>query len=267
MSDTHVRFARFAAARAFAPAFALALALAFAASVAVPAECLAQALPSPQELLARHDSLVGGRAALDTHTSVRITGTFAVPVMALDAPLEILKRKPNKYVLRTSLGQMGDLMSGYDGANAWAIQPGQGPTLLVGAQATQLAQQADFYGDLHDLTRFTSVETVDQTEFEGQRAFRVRMVRPNGDSVTEFFDVATGLSIGATNSISTPTGRVETTSLFTDYKEFSGLRVPTRVVQRNPQFELIITILTLEFDTVDEAAILPPESIRLLIKP
>ena len=217
--------------------------------------------------MARHDSLVGGRAALDTHTSVRITGWFAIPVMALDAPLEILKRKPNRYVLRTSLGQMGDLMSGYDGANAWAIQPGQGPTLLTGAQATQLSQQADFYGDLHDLTRFTSVETVDQTEFEGKRAYRVRMVRPNGDSVIEFFDVTTGLSLGATNSIGTPTGRVETTSVFTDYKEFSGLRVATRVVQRNPQFELIITVLTLEFDTVDEAAILPPESIRVLIKP
>jgi hypothetical protein len=227
----------------------------------------AQALPTPRELAARHDSLIGGRAALDAHTSLRMIGSFTLPLAGIDAPFEILKVKPDQYLFRASLGPIGDLMSGYDGEHAWAIRPGQGATLLSGPEAAQLAEQANFFGDLHDLTKFSSVETVDVADFEGRPVYRVRMVRPGGEAVMEYFDVASGLSAGGMTSVELPTGRLETISVIGDYKEFGGVRVATRMVQRNSQFEMILIIVAVEFDTIGDAAVDPPESVRILIKP
>lgn len=226
----------------------------------------AQSLPTPQELGARHDSLIGGRAALQERRSLRLSGSFAIPEMGLDAPLEILKLRPNKYLMRATLGQMGEILTGYDGSHAWSVQPGAGALLLGGEMATQVADQADFFGDLHDYSRFATVETLEAAEFEGKRVHPVRMVRASGDTLVEFFDVATGLSAGGRTSVDTPMGRVQTTSVVGDYRTFDGLTVATRIEQRNAQYRLVITIASVEFDTLDEAALEPPESVRALIR-
>lgn len=241
-------------------AFALTLML-------LPASLAAQGLPAPQALAARHDSIVGGRAALEGRRSMRMVGSFTIPDAGIEAPLEILKLRPNKYLFRSTLGPMGELLSGYDGTNAWAVQPGAGAMLMQGESARQLADQADFFGDLHDYSRFATVETLDEAEFDGRRVHRVRMVRASGDTLMEFFDAATGLTAGSETSVETPMGRMKTTSIVGDYRDFNGLKIATRLEQRNPQFRVVITIASVEFDTLDEAAVDPPESVKALIKP
>lgn len=227
----------------------------------------AQSLPTPQSLAARHDSIIGGRTALEAHQSLRLMGSFAIPDMGLDAPIEILKRRPNQYLMRANLGPLGEMLSGYDGTVAWTVQPGSGALILEGEMATQVRDQADFFGDLHDYTRFASVETLEPVEFEGRRVHPVRMVRASGDTLTEFFDATTGLSAGSRTAIRTPMGRIEMTSVVGEYKVFDGLMVATRIEQRNPQYRMVIVIEKVEFDLLDAEALAPPESVRALIKP
>ncbi len=243
------------------------VALAGALAALLPLPLAAQGLPSPQSLAARHDSLVGGRAALEGRRSIRMVGSFTIPDAGIEAPVEILKLRPNKYLFRSTLGPMGELLSGFDGKNAWAVQPGAGAMVMEGESARQLADQADFFGDLHDYSRFASVETIDESQFEGRRVHRVRMVRASGDTLMEFFDATTGLTAGSETSVDTPMGRVRTTSIVGDYKDFEGLKVATRIEQRNPQFRVVITITSVTFDSLDEAAVAPPESVKALIKP
>ena len=242
----------------------LALASVLAPVVALSAQT---ALPTPAALAARHDSLVGGRAALEGSRSMRMVGTLAVTAMGLEAPLEILKVKPNRYLFRAQLGPMGELLSGYDGEHAWAIQPGMAPTLVTGAEGKLIADQADFYADLHDLARFDKVETVDQTTFEGRPTYRVRMTRPTGEILTEYFDAETGLSAGVSASVTGPMGAMELVSVFQGYQRFGGVLRPTRTIQRNPQFETLLTISAIEFDGVSEEAVAMPVAVRALIPP
>lgn len=240
---------------------------AIAVLLAAPGVNLPAQVPTPQSITARHDSLVGGRAALEAHRSMRLVGTYAIPDAGIVAPLEILKLRPNKYLFRTTFGPIGEIVSGFDGTNAWAVQPGQGAILLEREMAKQVADQADFFGDLHDLTRFAKVELAEDADIEGRRVQRVRLVRASGDTIMEFFDATTGLSAGSLTVAGGPLGRSETTTLVGEYRDFGGLKVATRIEQRTPQYRLIITIVSVEFDTVDEAAVEPPESVRLLIKP
>ena len=227
----------------------------------------AQSLPTPQQLAARHDSLIGGRSALEGHQSLKLTGAFTIPDMGIDAPMEIMKLRPKQYMLRVTLGPMGEILSGYDGKVAWAVQPGAGAMLLEGEMATQMGDQADFFGDLHDYSRFASVATLPETTFQAKRVYPVQMIRASGDTLVEYFDILSGLSAGSRTAVRTPTGRVESTSVVSDYKTFSGLTVATRIEQQNPQYRLVITINNVEFDTLDAAALAPPESVKALIKP
>lgn len=249
-------------ARPAAVAFAVLLLVAGAAPNAV-----AQ-LPSAESLMARHDSLVGGRRLLEARESIRIVGEMTIPMAGIEAPFEILKRKPNAYYFRSSLGAIGEMHQGFDGTTAWAIAPGQPPMLLEGEMKAQVTKQADFYADLHDSSRFVRAVTVGEVDFEGRRVYEVRITRPDSSEVTEYFDVATGLSAGGVSSADAPTGgRVSQVSVYTDYREFDGFRFATRIVQRNPQFEIILSIRLVEFNTVDSAAVALPESVKPLVKP
>lgn len=244
------------------------LACLLAALLALGASQLpAQALPTPQQLAARHDSAVGGRAAMDGYRSIHLIGTFSLPAMGIESPLEILKLRPNIYLFRATLGQMGEMLSGYDGKNAWAVQPGQGPIVMTGEQAAILAEQADFYASFKDFSRYASVETVDETEFEGKRAYRVRITRKSGEVLTEYYEVASGLSLGGVATADTPMGKIESTTVFAEYTQFGNLRLASRIIQRNPQFEVTLIVKEVKFDTLDAAALSPPDAVMALIKP
>ena len=221
--------------------------------------------PSATALAARHDSLVGGRAALDGLTSVRLLGRFSIPAAGLDAPLEILKRKPNAFVFRTVMGAQGEIVQGFDGHVGWSMRPGEGARLLQGAERDQVMQQADFFGDLHDLSRFASAETTGAVEFEGRPAWQVRLVRPSGDTLYEYFDRETGLSAGGSVDIPTGLGRVRQKTLYGDYQNFGPLRIATTIIQRQPDFDVIIRIAFVELDTVRENDLALPDAVKALI--
>lgn len=248
-----------------APARVAALAVALGVATLLPTGTASGQVPTPQQLILRHDSLVGGRAVLEARTSMRMIGTFTLAAAGIEAPLEILKIRPDRYLFRTTLGPLGEMLQGYDGTHAWAVQPGQGPVILTGPEAVPIAEQADFFADLHDTTRFSAMETVGEADFEGKRAWEVRLTRRNGSVVHEFFDRETGLSIGGTTTVDTPTGPLRSVAVYSDYKAFGGLRLATRIVNRNPQFDIVLSIVAVEFDTLDPSAVAPPEAVQALI--
>ena len=245
----------------------LTLAAAAAVALAGPTDVRAQGSPAPFALMARHDSLIGGRGALEQRESIRIVGTLSIPMASIEAPFEILKKKPNSYYFRSSLGPMGEMHQGFDGKTAWAIAPGSPPMILEGAMRDQIVTQADFFADLHDTTQFSRMQTVGVTEFEGKKVHEVRITRKNGTEIVEYFDVTTGLSAGGLTTADTPMGKVQQTSIYSDYKDFDGFKWASRIVQRNPQYEVILSIQLIEFNKVDSAAVALPESVKPLVKP
>ncbi|MEK0431186.1 MAG: hypothetical protein RL139_990 [Gemmatimonadota bacterium] len=228
---------------------------------------VAQTRPTPQALIARHDSLVGGRAAFEAHQAIRLTGTFGVPMIGLEGPLEILKLRPDRFLLRATLGPLGELLSGFDGRTGWSVQPGQGPRVMTGPEAAMLATQADFFADLHDLAQFSTVESLADTTFEGRPVVPVRLVRRTGETVTEFFDRETGLSAGSRVVVQGPQGEMEVIGVLADYRRFGAVQIPTRRIQRTAMLETVLTIRELVFDGIGPADVAPPPAVQALIRP
>ncbi|HEY4658999.1 MAG TPA: hypothetical protein VIH11_05785 [Gemmatimonadaceae bacterium] len=243
-----------------------ALALTAVALFAASRLALAQPLPSAKELMDKHDAAIGGRAALDKHTSVHQTGAVSIPAMGVEATMDVYRAKPALFLQKLVIGPMGEILQGFDGKTAWAVQAGQ-PVVLEGAQAEMTKYNSDFFGNFHDMARYKSAETVELADFDGRKCYKVRIVRNIGGEGFEFFDAATGLGAGIIVSSESPMGKVETTSVFAEYKDFDGLKFPTKITQKTPMFESTITIKTMEFDKVAPETFALPDAVKALVKP
>lgn len=235
-----------------------------AAGLGLPAVA-AQELPSAASLAARHDSLVGGRAALEQLTSIRLLGNISVPAAGIEAPLEILKLAPNGFLYRSVLGTSGEILRGFDGSVAWSVHPAEGARILTGAEREQLIAQADFFGDLHDLTRFAAAETVGDTVYEGRDSWMVRLVRLPADTLYEYFDRETGYSLGTSFEQRGLLGRQRIRTLYGDYRTFGPLTLATSIVQRLPDTDVVIRIGFVELDKVRAEDLALPDAVKALI--
>lgn len=232
----------------------------------VHAEQTTAELPPARSIVDRFIDAVGGRGALEKHKSRRAVGRISMPAQGVEGEMELMAARPDLMRVRMTIAGVGEIQSGYDGRVGWSVNPLTGPMLLDGKALQQSKMDADFDALLHGEKLFTALETVERTTFEGRPAFKVRAVRVSGEEDLEFFDVETGLMLGAMVTRESPMGPVKATHVTTDYKTFDGLKVATRIVQRLMGTEQVITIDSVDFDKVDPAAFVPPPQIQALIK-
>jgi hypothetical protein len=226
----------------------------------------AQTLPPAKTLLEKHDAAVGGRAALGKHTSMHQTVALTIAAANLSGTMETYHTKPNLYLMKQSFAG-GELLSGFDGKTAWAIAPGQGAQVLDSATTVELKGQADFFGDYYDPTRLKSAETVEITDFEGQRCYKVKIVHTDDTEAMVYFDSATGLRAGQTATAKMMGQEMQTTVVMSSYKDFGGVKMSTHRIQRLPMGEVVMDITAVEFDKVDAATYALPDAVKALVKP
>ena len=226
----------------------------------------AEKLPAGTEIIDRHIKAIGGREAVLSHSSSRATGTFGVPAAGINGSVEVLAAKPNRMLMRITIPGLGEMFEGFDGTHAWSISPMTGAAVHQGKQLEERRFDSDYYGELKSPERYESITTVEKTTLEGRSVFKVRLVRKGGGEDIEFYDVQTGLKAGSTNTRETPMGTITATTIESDYKKFGNLLIPTTIKQSGMGVEQVMTITTVEFDTVDAKAFEPPAQIKALIK-
>ena len=252
-------------------AVAVASAALFALTVAtshVAAQAATPALPTAKSLMDKHDAAIGGRAALAKYSSVKQTGAMNIPAAGLDASIEIFKEKSGMFLQKIVIGPIGEIAQGFDGKTAWGMQPQVGAMVLEGEQAREMKAQGEFFGNFHDMANYKSAETVELVDFEGRKCYKVKLARVAGGEGFEFFDAATGLTAGAIREVDVPgQGKISQTSVFSDYKEFGGVKIPTKIAQRGGQFDVTVNITAVEYDKVDPATFALPDAVKSLVKP
>ena len=224
-------------------------------------------LPEAGTIIARYIEAIGGKDALLKTVSRHIRGTFSVPAQGMEASLEMFRSIPNKLLVRINMPGMGEMTRGFDGQVGFTSNPMQGASLLEGNQLKQIGETADFYTELHRAEKFTSMETVELTEFQGKPCYKVKLMSKAGREYAEFFDQQTGLLAGNVGEQEIPGGTAEQITVYSDYKRFGDLLLPTRTATRIMTFEQVMTYESIEFNTVDETVYELPEDVKALLKP
>jgi hypothetical protein len=230
--------------------------------LAAPAQSAgAQTLPSAKSLMEKHDAAVGGRAAMDKHTSIHETVSLSIAAANMNGVVDVYQSKPNLYFSKTSFAQ-GEFLTGYDGTTAWGVAP-QGAQVLDAVAAEPIKRQADFFADYYNPGAIKSAETVEITDFEGQRCYKVKIVHTDDTEATIYFDSATGLRAGQSAIMQ----GVPSTQLMSDYKTFGGVMMPTKRVTKIQGAEVVMQVTAVEFDKVEPTVYALPPAVKALVKP
>jgi hypothetical protein len=225
------------------------------------------ALPSARQVIDRHIAAVGGRAAILARTSSHAAGTVSIPSAGMTGSIDVFAAKPDKSLLRMTIGGIGAIEEGFNGTIGWSLSPMTGPALVQGKELEQKRFESNFFSDLRPDEQYASMTTVEKTDFEGRPCFKVRLIRRgSGSEDFEFYDVATGLKAGGISTRETPMGQITSTSVESNYRKFGPLLQPTTIKATAMGLQQVITIASVEYDNVDPAVFEPPAEIKALVK-
>src|SRR4029453_9267860 len=222
-------------------------------------------LPWARSILDRHVAAIGGRETLLRYSSMHAKGTYSVPSNGIRGALDWYTAKPNKSLLKISLAGLGDVLEGFDGTYGWNSSAITGQMLLAGTELEERRLDSDFNRELTHESRYSSITTVEQTQFAGRPCYKVRLGRKAGTEDIEFYDVSTGLKAGSTMTRQSPMGAVSHTEILEDYREVGGVAHPTTKKIQGMLLQ-VITIATIEYDTVSPSLFELPPAIRSQVK-
>lgn len=224
------------------------------------------AVPTAREVVNSYLAAVGGEEAIRAHTVRVMEGTMEVPGQGMSAEIKIKAMAPNKTRMHLTIAGMGTIEGGFDGEVGWMINPMAGPMIQEGKELAQAKRQADYYADLHGDHLYKSMTNTGQAEFEGKPCWKVELVTPDDEKITEYFSIETGLIEGSDMTQESPMGPVTVTTVISDYKEFGGVLSPTRIAaQIGPGMTQVITIKSIAFEGVTEADFDLPAAIKTLV--
>jgi len=230
-----------------------------------PAQTPDPRLPAPREVIQRYVDAIGGEAMVRKPKSMTMAGTFSMPAAGLEGTFRLLSMAPDRQLQSVTLPGVGEIREGFDGRYGWAINPMTGPMLFDGAMLRQARFRADFYAPLHDPARYRTMETAGRVKFGELDTYELRLVTSEGDEIVEYFAVDSGLLVGFETTAETAMGPQTIRNSVHDYKDFSGLRLPTRIEQElGPGMTQTVTFTSITRDDVDPASFALPPEIRAL---
>lgn len=225
-------------------------------------------LPSAREILGKMVKALGGEKAIRKHTTRTMTGKLDVGGM-MQGTLEIRAAKPNFFTMTMTLEGMGEIRTGYDGRTAWRVDPMHGAGILEGEELASMLRQADFYSSLHYERNSRSIEVTGRAEFEGQDCYELKIADKSGEVRSLFIDSQSFLVAGTRSVRDFPMiGKAQITITQSEYKEFDGVKIPTRSKQRIADVqEITTTIESVSFEPIPRSLFDVPEKLITPARP
>lgn len=208
---------------------------------------------------------VGGADLINSVESTQTTGTIDIPMAGIKGDMQMYAARPGKMAMVMNLPGFGKTETGYDGEFGWSSDPMQGPRLLTEEEISDLAEQADPNSATKHREIYRVIEYAGETQFNGEKTHKLHLVRPNGRESTEYYSVSSGLLIGQESVQASPMGEIKITTNLNEYKEFNGMKVPTKMVQNIGPQKIVITITGVTINKVDPAVFERPAAVEALI--
>ncbi|MEO8648248.1 MAG: hypothetical protein ABI539_03685 [Acidobacteriota bacterium] len=215
--------------------------LGVSASAQTPARTSIPAkLPLVSEIFAAHVKAIGGAAANERIRSRLSKGAVEMSPMGIKGTFESLVAAPDLSLVKMSIPGIGDLVEGYDGKSAWAVNPIQGSREKSGAELAQTKANNDFYGDIHLAGKYKKATVTGMEKVEGHDAYVVKGETSSLGTDTLYFDTQTGLLLRVDTEIVSPQGNQPAKIFYEDFREIDGVKLAFKNRTVLPQMELVM---------------------------
>jgi hypothetical protein len=217
-------------------------------------------LPTVEWVLERYVTATGGREALLRHKSMTVRGRNYEPATNREVS-GVFYTKDGKFLQVVTL-PAGKSLSGYDGQTAWDLDSHGQVTIHRGDVVKSIARDADMYYHLHVMRYFRSMEVVDVQTFNGRPCYHLKGVNNWGKLNEQFYDKATGLLVGYAFNTAWRGGNGAATQVFEDYRDFGGVRMPTKTTTRDGDDRSVFTVANVTWDDVQDSVFELPTAVR-----
>ena len=217
----------------------------------------ATAAQSVDEIVERHLTASGGRAALEKLTSRALTGTITLPTPGgdLSGPIEVLTAKParERTLISLDLSVFGagkiTVDRRFDGTAGFVIDTLQGDRDVSGLELQNMRNDAAAFPNpfLTYKQAGTSL-TLRGKEKVGDRDAYVLLVEPkSGSTIRVYIDAETFLSVKAISTAEAPQiGQFEQTTELLDYRDVDGVKVPFLIKSTSTAQSFSIAVTRIE---------------------
>lgn len=209
---------------------------------------------------------IGGKELLLGIESIHTVGTMSIPMAGMTGQMEIYVAQPGKIATVMEMPGFGRVQSGFDGEYGWEVNPMSGPRLMTDEEVASLKTQADPAAAANYRENYTTIEHQGEVDFDGQKAIKIRLVREDGTESFEYYSPETGLMIGTESVQPSQMGDIKMTNILSDYKEFDGMKMPTKTTTSMGPQKMIMTISKVELNEVQPSAFERPAVIEALIE-
>ena len=196
------------------------------ASFSVAAENQA---PSLDELVAKNVEAKGGAAALKSLQSLKRTGKVIVNQGQVQFAYVETKKRPSQVREDATLQGMTAVQA-CDGKDAWQISPFSGrkdPEKMSADDTKPLLEDAEIDGPLVDWKeKGSTLEYVGREDVDGTEAYKIKVVRKNGDVNFVYLDPDHFLEIRILTQRVQHGAQQETETDVGDYEKIGGVFIP-----------------------------------------
>ena len=223
------------------------------------------ALPKAETILDRYVQVTGGKAAYEKRKNEIATGTMEVAAAGIKGTVTRYAAAPDKSYVTTELEGVGKVEQGTIGGMAWDKNPMLGPRVKSGEEKAQALREGLFNGPLHWRDLYSKVETVGVETIDGEECYKVVQTPSEGKPETTYYSKKTGFAVKTTTVAASPMGDIPVEQTISDYKNFDGIMMATKMVQKAAGQELMFTIQSVKVNTeIPADRFDPPADIKAL---
>lgn len=216
----------------------------------------AAALPTVDEVIAKHIAARGGMDKLKSVQAVRMSGKMAMGP-GIEVPISLELKRPSRMRMEMTFQGMTGIQA-YDAGTGWMIMPFSGrtdPQPMSPDDLKDAEEMSDLDGALVDYkTKGHSVVLVGKEPVEGTEAYKLRITLKNGDQRTVYLEGESFMEIRQEGRRKIRGSDVEIEASMGDFKEVGGIIFPHSIEQAmkgNPQKQKI-TIEKIEINPAVE---------------
>src|SRR5437764_14558267 len=200
-------------------------------AVLVPPVVFAQEQNAPtlDELVAKNIEAKGGADALRALQSVKVTGKLLVNEGQLQLGYAETKKRPDEVRTEATLQGM-TAVEAYDGKEGWRISPFKGrkdPEKMSADDVKPLMEDAEIDGPLVNWKeKGSTLEYIGREDVDGTSAYKIKVVRKNGDVNFVYLDPDHFLEIRILSQRVRHGAQEEVEEDISDYEKIGGVFIP-----------------------------------------